>query len=970
MEKQRNREEVINTQLAILISRLGVTADAETIHVHGMQRPDVLFELRGLRVIIEGKFADHPNAEQVVLEDARKRVRSGIAHIAAAAIYPVSLRSTTTSKVLEKLRTSQLKYRIVSETHQTEEWFEGDPASLMDALRHAQEYLTKDDIVEQTAKSLSGRLTGVAKLWMGQKGACDRLSTILGIFAPKGEASEKAQLRRETAAKVSALVLANAFIFQEQLAGSDARVSSLRTLDRNEDTVTATAKHWRWIWENINYIPIFQLGERVLNELPSSANSTIATRALLTEAISICSNQAALRHDLMGRIYHWLLHEAKYLGTYYTSVSAATLLMKLTFAAKWKQDFSDPLELSSFKIADLACGTGTLLMAAAQAISDVYIRERADIGLPLGVKDMSILHRALMESVLHGYDVLPSAVHLTASTLAMLAPEVAFVGMGLFVMPLGMDHGTAKLGSLDFLTTNEIETQMQLDYSHTEAVRAGASSSDAARATVPPLDLCVMNPPFVRSVGGNLLFGSLPDERGRLQAELKRRVKEIGANATAGLGSVFVALADRLLKPGGRLTFVLPAALASGEAWGDTRRLIAEGYHLETVISSHDAERPNFSENTDLSEILFIARKRSGDERKARTTYISLWRNPRSIHEALDLANRITHEDEPVTVEGAGLTTISGPSGKLGEIVSLPAARGKGNWTGALFAQSELLRVCWALERGTLRVPGCREMVSVPLCSLNTLGDIGPDRKRIHEGFKVTKDDWTPYPAFWGHESASVLTIGQQPNARLAAWLESPRGPNYGAHLWERAGNILLVERLRSNTHRVLAIGFENEVLGNTWWALKPHDLDPLQWKALLLWLNCSLSVLLFFGRRVVTQGAWMQMKQPAWESMPVLDVRSLSSLQLQKLADFYGALSTQRLDPISQLNSDVVRRQIDQAISEVLAIPDPDFVRDLLVREPGLSANDIAPRAEREAPAPEEDEEDAQSSLPIDRTQ
>jgi hypothetical protein len=88
----------------------------------------------------------------------------------------------------------------------------------MDALRRAQEALTKDDIVEQTAKALSTRLEGVAKLWMGQHGACDRLSSILGIMAPKKEQPEKAEARRETAAKVSALVLANAFIFQEQLA--------------------------------------------------------------------------------------------------------------------------------------------------------------------------------------------------------------------------------------------------------------------------------------------------------------------------------------------------------------------------------------------------------------------------------------------------------------------------------------------------------------------------------------------------------------------------------------------------------------------------------------------------------------------------------------------------------------------------------------------------------------------------------
>ena len=965
MTKQRNREEVVNTQLAILISRLGVTADAETIHVHGRHRPDVLFELRGLRVVIEGKFADHPSAEQIVLEDARKRVRSGIAHIAAAAVYPIALRNAPTTKILDLLSTSQLKYRIVAETHETKDWFEGNPASLMDALRHAQEALTKDDIVEQTAKSLSQRLDGVSKLWMGQQGACDRLSRILGLSPPKGETSEKAQERRETAAKVSALVLANAFIFQEQLAATDGRVTALRKLEKEKDIVGATAKHWKWIWENINYVPIFQLGERVLNELPVNANSAIATNALLAEAIAICAQQAALRHDLMGRIYHWLLHHAKYLGTYYTSVSAATLLLKLTIAAKWKQDFSDPAELASFKVADLACGTGTLLMASAQALSDAYIRRRADNDLPLEAKDMSTLHRTLMENVLHGYDVLPSAVHLTASTLAMLAPDVAFVRMGLFVMPLGMDHGIPKLGSLDFLTSDSVKTQMALDYSHIETIRTGAAFSQATTAELPRLDLCVMNPPFVRSVGGNLLFGSLPDERGRLQTELKRRVKQIGASATAGLGSVFVALADRWLKPKGRLAFVLPAALASGEAWADTRQLIASRYHLETVVSSHDAERFNFSENTDLSELLFIARKLKPKEKPGLTTYISLWRNPRSIHEAIDLANRIVQIHEPVTIKGSGITTISGPSGKLGEITSTPAASGEQNWTGALFAQTELLRVCWALEKGELRIPGKRNAVPVPICRLDTIGALGPDRKRIHEGFKVTTEDWTPYPAFWGHESAKVRTIEQAPNARLSVWLESPRGPNYGAHLWERAGNILLVERLRSNTHRVIGVGFEKEVLGNTWWALKPNKLNRKQQEALLLWLNSSLSLLLVFGRRVITQGAWMQIKQPAWESMPVLDVRALSSKQLTTLSTHYHALSREGLEPLARLKTDPTRCQIDVAISSVLGIPDVAFIRELLDREPGLTALDIVPQNVIEDDETADAEEDqAQSAL------
>jgi len=78
----------------------------------------------------------------------------------------------------------------------------------------------------------------------------------------------------------------------------------------------------------------------------------------------------------MGRIYHLLLLEAKYLGTYYTSVPAATLLLKLALDIdRWpKVNWSDSDELRSFQIGDLACGTGTLLMAASQALTDNFIK--------------------------------------------------------------------------------------------------------------------------------------------------------------------------------------------------------------------------------------------------------------------------------------------------------------------------------------------------------------------------------------------------------------------------------------------------------------------------------------------------------------------------------------------------------------------------------------------------------------------
>jgi hypothetical protein len=156
---------------------------------------------------------------------------------------------------------------------------------------------------------------------------------------------------------------------------------------------------------------------------------------------------------------------------------------------------------------------------------------------------------------------------------------------------------------------------------------------------------------------------------------------------------------------------------------------------------------------------------------------------------------------------------------------------------------------------------------------------------------------------------------------------------------------MLLVSRLRSNTHRVLAIGLPKPTLGNTWWGFDDSALTIEQRKALLLWFNGTLSILSYFGRRAITEGAWMQMKKPAWASMPVLDVRALTPAKLNVLADAYDRLSEREMAPIAQLDRDQVRQEIDAILGKVLGLPDLSAVRELLAREPGLTARDIVPR-------------------------
>ncbi|MDI9349065.1 MAG: N-6 DNA methylase [Candidatus Symbiobacter sp.] len=959
----RRREEVINVHLALLLCEGGVDANAETIINDGKARPDVLFYLRGLRVMIEGKYEDVPSAKNIVLNDAKKRLENGIAQMSVAVIYPeTNLRDIETREIANELKKARLIYCILTELTENEQWFEGNYSELLTSLRRVQQDLADNDFIERTARSLHEKLDVVALQWNGN--SRDSLSHILGIPIGKNENLEQERLRRSTAAHIAALILSNALIFQQQLSKTNPKIKPIeRFFSENSESnpCTEITKYWNYIWNEINYIPIFQLAEQAIIEYPADNAANNAIKILAEEVINICNKRAALRHDLMGRIYHWLLNTAKYIGAYFTSSPAATLLLKLSFTENWDINFSDPKQLEQFNVVDLACGTGTLLMAASQALTDEYIRARISHG-GTTPHDLNELHHVLMESILRGYDILPTAVHLTASTLAMLAPEVTFKKMNLFVMPMGVENDQARLGSLDFIDKinlqgqGEVFTQMALDRSEMVTIQTSIGEKKIVKANLPKIDLCVMNPPFVRSSGlVNLLFGSMPaDQRKIMQRELSERIKIMSASSIAGLGSVFMALADQYLKPGGKLAFILPLALASGEAWRENRKMLALKYHLEMVITSHDPNRQNFSENTDLSEVMFVARKLRLRENPGDTKFVNLWVNPLSTHEALHLALAICRLENIASIDGNNITeVISLQKVKQAEIMALPPTVGDQNWLGALFSQTDLLRCAWHLERGFLHLPELKNKISLKLCRLDALGKLGPDRRRLQDGFKLSTYNWTPYAGFWGHDSKTVTTMQQKPNTYLRPWQDSPRGPDYGAHLWKRAGNILLAERMRTNTQKIIAARFSGDLLGNVWWEFKPKNLTLNQEKALTLWLNSSFGVLSYYSHRVVTHLAWVQMKQPAWQAMPVLDVRALSEGQLTALAAAYDELCTEPLLPLAQLHFDVNRARIDDALCAALDLPSIKSIREMLGREPGLTGG------ERSDEIPQDDDED-----------
>lgn len=779
------------------------------------------------------------------------------------------------------------------------------------------------------------------------------------------------QTRRERlAVRLSSLIIANAMIFQEQLAASNPSVKPLARLLDDTDFTIALTEHWRYIIEHIDYVPIFKLAREIIVSLPSNAEVDQALRHLAVVAKQIVSRRAALRHDLAGRIYHRLLAGAKFLGTYYTSVPAATLLLRLALRPEaWAIDWSHLESIGGFKVADLASGTGTLLMAAVQSITDNYIRKSCMDGKEL---DLSGLQRILIENVIHGYDVLSSAAHLTATTVALLSPKVSFDNMHIWVLHLGGSEN--RLGSIDLLagmarvdqdentSVRSLPAQISLGVVSTEegeifAVDAespdgrvtGAGRSDET-AKFPSLDLCVMNPPFTRSVGGNLLFGSLSEaERRNAQVKLRRLLRQPGvlANSTAGLGAVFVAAGDRLLKPRGRMALVLPRALASGVAWKETRQLFQQNYVVEYVIVSHDPSRWNFSENTSLSEILVVARKEPDNAQKdtARTICLNLWRNPVTITEALALAEMAIGKS-PAPIESEGSCRLQTDGTVWGETVSIPWSEiGTKEWTRFLFAQTDLARaVFFLLQDNKLVLPGYENATRIPICPLGVLGTLGPDRRDIYDGFERSLGV-TPYPAFWGHDSTAVTRMAQQSNAFLVARSTPAQGRplRKASLLWPRAGRVMIAERTWLYTQRLVSVLLPERALSNVWWPFWFNDsfsrvnMQSAE-KGLVLWLNSTLGLLALLAVREETRGAWCDFKKPSLQKLPVPNFSAMSEDLLEFLDTEFDRLCNSELKPFPGMSSDLVRAEIDRAIAVAMDIPELTPLRQLLAQEPIVS--------------------------------
>ena len=448
------------------------------------------------------------------------------------------------------------------------------------------------------------------------------------------------QNARAQTAKMTATILINALAYQQNLAGYSAEVTieglkETRTIKSLGQIRKPTGLHPDDViaeWENIlsiNYWPIFKIAQQLLVTIPP----TTATKLLpIMSDTANAIQETARQNDVAGSVFQKLITDRQTLATYYTRPESTTLAAYL--AVPDDLDWANPETLKNYCIADYACGTGGLVLAAYQRARELH---RSYGGNP------DPLHGYMMENSLTACDVMPAAVHLTSSMLSAVAPRERYTGTRNVLYPFGgtgerdkKGKPLVEVGSLDLLDLNTTRTQAVLPLNEQMALGA-TQERRAIEVDMTPLSqsLVIMNPPFTTPTNhsadhakpGNpsfAAFNTTQEEQKAMSKKVKKLAKGTISDGNAGLGTQFTAIAHNMVKPNGHIALILPLSAMLGgsdhpsaRSWLKLRNLLRERYKdiiVVTIAQNEDIECA-FSADTKMGEVMIIARSLGHGER-------------------------------------------------------------------------------------------------------------------------------------------------------------------------------------------------------------------------------------------------------------------------------------------------------------------------------------------------------------------
>ncbi len=934
----RSHESVINDALATIFrDRAGLNASSETLRIGG--RPDIVVRTSDGPVIVEVEFEPARTLDADALSRLGTEIDGQKVQIAFAVAVPEAIRTVPQQHLQTRLGTISMRWQEWRSDGTSGPKINGQFSTLARSVQQAS--IPAADLDEAVAILDEGARHAGARLYT----SLGTLTRVAGVFgAPPGDEP----------ANMGALVMINAMVFQERLASINPDVRPLEaTRERGHISKAILIGVWDAILE-VDYWPIFQMARDIASKLTDVESSDVLDECART-AERLLAMGIVGRHDLAGRIFNRLVSDRKFLAAFYTSIPAATLLAGLALMPhRWPQvNWSDLTELRKFRIIDPSCGTGTLLMAAHRQIVDNH---RFTAGES---HSMAELHKALMEEIVFGADVVQSAIHVTAATLAAMSPAIKFDQMNLHTLKLGVDQsGAIQLGSLDWL----LAPQLQSFFSTTEEQIGARSGITGVLIPRPSVDLVISNPPYTRrgSDSGHeaaiARIFSLPEGDRESQEKIARRTSELlhgtPANQMAGHGSSFTVLADRLVKQGGRVALVLPVTCLAGESWEGIRSMLSSKYQIEFVVSSHDPELRSMSYDTHIAEVLLVARRLNEAESPTkRGIFVNLWRVPRVVTDALATLSAVD-----ASVQGALHRSDGPPVGGVPLIVGgeqwgelLDAPVDERPWTGGRWKRALLAQHASAMRRGELWSSDSTHVLAhINVVPLGEMLSVGPQHRQIRGVLGVfdAYNGWDAadqYPAIWQHRESSHKCLRAEPNARLI-----PQAGRSYAPVWAQSGTLHFTQDIRYDSQRIAAVRTRERSLGvRAWYTMSFSAADESEKVrreiACALWVNSTLGLLLHADcANQAMQGRGTGSKGML-EDLPILDVRALDGWQLEAAEAIWHDFADREFKSFHCCAIDPTRIELDRRIvRDILGLNEDaeetvKRLRFLLANEPSI---------------------------------
>ena len=725
---------------------------------------------------------------------------------------------------------------------------------------------------------------------------------------------------------IAALLMMNAAMLHQRIANGRwlSGISDLAAVKNDVQAVYRTRQEWERIMRH-DFRPVLEPAVEAIYAIERTgrlAGLERALRHIAAEAGRLAETYADLGADHAGPLFNRVMGNQASDGAFFTRPAAASIAARLTLDAAGDADWTDPEVWRAHKTVDLACGSGTLLAAI---LTDLKRRAAA-----AGANDARLaqLQEIAVEETLKGMDINPVSLQLAAAQLTAGNQDIRYRRMGLYQMPYGpqpgapgqISAGTLELlgqqtivprrGAMD-MGDDKIASQTVWHQSDNPELRDPVEAAKDAR-------IVIMNPPFTNRAKMGEKFIPATKQALRQRADEMESVlvrndpaleKFVDKNA---LEPLFTALADKCLANADGVFTMINSTVALGASSAqEKRRILAQRYHIHTVLTCHQPGNVNLSQGTGINESIVVAQRYDGP--KPPTRFINLDRLPGDDAEVADLHQGINDCAQGNIANG------------WGEVSYWPAERiAAGDWTPAIWRSPELAEAAarFANDDSLVPLPHAwqvgRELTQnfkrgeiIPSVSFPVIDSGGADGQQQIQG----KPD-----SYW---------VPKMPDdsIRLANGGTFPAMTN----LFNKKSHLLVTFKQNTSTARLTAVAGSEQYVGNAWMTIS--DVSETEAKALAVFLNSTP------GRLQIMRNPGQSLGYPQYPPAIYATIR-VPDIKDARVRDPLAACweSTRgELVPQFRDGECPVRRRWDEAVAAVTGWPASELsrLRHLLHREP-----------------------------------